>query len=147
MRRFRFTLESVLTVRKKTLEDARIALANITNVFNKQNEILREMEIALENIRNDSEKQLLAQTFNPYIVSNYNAFSNKIVQDITTQKLIIEKTKLDLLRQQAITKQAYIQVKSLEKLKEKQKAQYDKEVQLEEFKLIDDLVNSKRTIA
>ena len=61
--------------------------------------------------------------------------------------LIIEKTKLDLLRQQAITKQAYIQVKSLEKLKEKQKAQYDKEVQLEEFKLIDDLVNSKRTIA
>jgi len=147
LRRFRFTLESVLTIRKKALEDARIALANITNIFNQQNEILHEMELALENIRNDSERYLLADTFNPYVVSNYSSFSNKIVQDMTTQKLIIEKTKLDLLKQQAITKQAYIQVKSLEKLKEKQKAQYDKEVQLEEFKLIDDIVNSRRTIA
>lgn len=147
MRRFKFTLESVLTIRKKALEDARIALANITNAFNKQNEILNEMQNALQNVRNDSEKYLLSQTFNPYVVSNYSSFSNKIVQDITAQKLIIEKTKLDLLRQQAITKQAYIQVKSLEKLKEKQKAQYDKEVLQEEFKLIDDIVNSRRTIA
>ena len=147
MRRFRFTLESVLTIRQKALEDARIALAQITNVFNKQNEILAQMEEALLNIRNESEKHLFTETFNPSIISNYNAFSNKIVQDITTQKLIIEKTKLDLLKQQAITKEAYIQVKSLEKLKEKQKIQYDKEVQMEEFKLIDDIVNSRRIIA
>ena len=147
MRRFRFTLESVLTIRQKALEDARIALAQITNVFNKQNEILAQMEEALLNIRNESEKHLFTETFNPSIISNYNAFSNKIVQDITTQKLIIEKTKLDLLKQQAITKEAYIQVKSLEKLKEKQKAQYDKEVQMEELKLIDDIVNSRRIIA
>ena len=147
MRRFRFTLESVLTIRKKALEDARIVLANITNVFNKQKEVLAQMEEALLNVRNESEKYLFAETFNPSIISNYNSFSNKIVQDITTQKLIIEKTKLDLLKQQAITKEAYIQVKSLEKLKEKQKIQYDKEVQMEEFKLIDDIVNSRRIIA
>lgn len=147
MRRFKFTLESVLTVRKKALEDARIALANITNVFNQQNEILKQMQTALENIRNDSEKHIFSETFNPFILSNYSSFSNKIVQDITAQKLIIEKTKLDLLKQQALTKQAYIQVKSLEKLKEKQKMQYDKEVLQEEFKLIDDIVNSKRIIA
>ena len=147
MRRFKFTLESVLTVRKKALEDARIKLANTTNIFNKQNEILKEMQIALENIRNDSEKYLFSETFSPCLVSNYNSFASKIVQDITTQKLIIEKTKVDLLKQQQETKQAYIQVKSLEKLKEKQKALYDKEVLQEEFKLIDDVVNSRRTIA
>lgn len=147
MRRFKFTLESVLTIRKKALEDARIALANITNIFNKQNDILKEMQMTLENIRNESEQFLFAQTFNPTIVSNYSSFSNKIVQDITAQKLIIEKTKIDMLRQQAITKDAYIKVKSLEKLKEKQKEQYDKEVLQEEFKLIDDIVNSKRSIA
>lgn len=147
MRRFKFTLESVLTIRKKALEDARIALANITNIFNKQNDVLKEMQIALENIRNESEQFLFAQTFNPTIVSNYSSFSNKIVQDITAQKLIIEKTKIDMLKQQAITKDAYIKVKSLEKLKEKQKEEYDKEVLREEFKLIDDIVNSKRIIA
>ncbi|MBR5303284.1 MAG: flagellar export protein FliJ [Candidatus Gastranaerophilales bacterium] len=147
MRRFKFTLESVLTVRKKVLEDARVKLANITNIFNKQNEILNEMHLALENIRNESEKCLLEDTFSPCLISNYSSFANKIMQDITTQKLIIEKTKIDLLKQQQITKQAYIQVKSLEKLKEKQKAQYDKDVLQEEFKLIDDIVNSRRIIA
>ena len=147
MRRFKFTLESVLTVRKKALEDARIKLAMITNVFNKQNEILNEMKLALENIRNDSEKLLFGEVFSPSLISNYNSFANKITQDITTQKLIIEKTKVDLLKQQEATKQAYIQVKSLEKLKEKQNAQYDKEVLQEEFKLIDDIVNSRRIIA
>ena len=147
MRRFKFTLESVLTIRKKTLEDARIRLANITNIFNKQNEILKEMELALENIRNESEKSLFGETFSPYMVSNYTSFANKIAQDITTQKLIIEKTKVDLLKHQQITKEAYINVKSLEKLKEKQKAQHDKELLQEEFKLVDDIINSRRIIA
>ncbi|MBE7707075.1 MAG: flagellar export protein FliJ [Cyanobacteria bacterium SIG27] len=147
MRRFKFTLESVLTIRKKTLEDARIKLASITNIFNKQNEVLKEMELALENIRNDSEKYLFSETFNPFVISNYSSFSNKIIQDIATQKMIIEKTKFDLKMQQEKTKDAYIKVKSLEKLKEKQKEQYDKEVLQEEFKMMDDIVNSRRTIA
>ena len=147
MRRFKFTLESVLTIRQKALEDARIKLASITNIFNKQNEILKEMELALENIRNDSEKYLFSETFNPFVISNYSSFSNKIIQDIATQKMIIEKTKFDLKIQQEKTKEAYIKVKSLEKLKEKQKEQYNKEVLQEEFKMIDDIVNSRRTIA
>ncbi|MBQ8636286.1 flagellar export protein FliJ [bacterium] len=147
MRRFKFTLESVLTIRKKALEDARIQLASIMSILNKQNEILQEMQNTLENTKKNSEQYLFAETFNPYIVSNYSSFSNKIVQDIKTQKLIIEKTKNDMLKQQEITKEAYIKVKSLEKLKEKQKEQYNKELLLEEFKLIDDIVNSKRTIA
>ncbi len=147
MRRFKFTLESVLTIRKKALEDARIKLASITNIFNKQNEVLKEMELALESIRNDSEKYLFSETFNPFVISNYSSFSNKIIQDIATQKMIIEKTKFDLKMQQEKTKDAYIKVKSLEKLKEKQKEQYDKEVLQEEFKMMDDIVNSRRTIA
>ena len=61
MRRFKFTLESVLTVRTKALEDARIQLAAITNVFNKQQEILQEMIMALENIKKESEQYLLSE--------------------------------------------------------------------------------------
>ena len=147
MRRFKFTLESVLTIRKKALEDARIQLAMIINILNKQNDVLKEMQLTLENVRNESQEYFFSQAFNPCIVSNYSSFSNKLVQDIKTQKLIIEKTKIDMLKQQEITKEAYIKVKSLEKLKEKQKEQYDKEVLAQEFKMIGDIVNSKRTIA
>ena len=143
MRRFIFSLESVLTIRKKALEDARVQLAGIINVLNKQNEVLAQMLDALDNLRQESEKYLGAVEFNPGIIANYSAFSNKIVQDIKTQEEIIKKTKIALQKQQELTKDAYIKVKSLENLKEKQKEQYDKEVQQEEFKLIDDIVNSR----
>ena len=108
-------------IRNKALEDERIKLSAIVNVFNKQNEILQEMFLALENLRKEQEQYLFSENFNPCLVSNYTSFSNKINQEILTQKQIIERTKLDLLKQQAITKDAYIKVKSLEKLKEKQK--------------------------
>ena len=68
-------------------------------------------------------------------------------QDIQKLKNDIEKTKVIFSKQQQIVKQAYIKVKSLEKLKEKRKEEYNKEVLQEEFKLIDDIVNSRRTIA
>ena len=144
MRRFKFTLESVLTLRQKALEDARIQLAKILNVLNMQEDILRQMQEQYIQISNEREKCLSGSEFNPDEISNYNAFLNKLSQDIKTQELIIQKTKEDLAIQQEITKEAYIKVKSLEKLKEKQKEEYNKLAQLEEFKLIDDIVNSKR---
>ena len=147
MRRFKFTLESVLTVREKALENARIQLASITNIYNKQLDVLKEMQIALENISQEAQNYMFDGNFNPSLIANYTAFSNKIVFDIKTQEQIIEKTKIDLIKQQKITQEAYVKVKSLEKLKEKQLEQYNKELQQEEFKLIDDIVNSKRSIA
>ena len=51
------------------------------------------------------------------------------------------------LNQQQKEKQAYIKVKSLENLKEKQKEQYEKELLKEEYKMVDDIVNSRRTTA
>ena len=46
-----------------------------------------------------------------------------------------------------VVKNAYIKVKSLENLHDKQKEQYLKEFQKEEIKEIDDIVNSRRNIA
>ena len=147
MRRFRFSLESVLTVRKKTLEDERIKLASIMNIYNRQLDVLNEMNFRLEELKNESQKHLENFEFDPQIIANYNSYSHKLIQDIKTQSLIIEKTKVDLERQQQVAKDAYIKVKSLENLKEKQKEQYNQELLQEEFKLMDDIVNSRRTIA
>ena len=145
MRRFKFSLESVLTVRQKALNDAQIQLAAITNVYNKQVDVLNEMMFELKRIEEESEKYLSEANFNPTLIANFNAFSYRLASDIKTQEQIIEKTKIDLVKQQEITKEAYIKVKSLENLKEKQKENYNKELLLEEFKEIDDLVNSRRS--
>ncbi len=99
----------------------------------------------LENIEKEALNYMVQDGTNPYLISNYSSFSNKLSSDIKTQELIIEKTEEDLKIQQEITKQAYIKVKSLENLKEKQKEDYNKELLLEEFKEIDDMVNSRQS--
>lgn len=147
MKRFKFSLESVLTVRQKALEDERIRLASIMNIYNKQQDVLDEMNFKLNQLRMESEKYLEYGEFNPNLIASYNAFAHKLIQDIKTQEKIMEKTKLELEHQQEIAKEAYIQVKSLENLKEKQKQQYNQELLQEEFKMVDDIVNSRRTIA
>ena len=134
-----------MTIRQKALNDAQIQLASITNVYNTQVDVLNEMMFDLSNIEREASKYLEENNFNPDIVANFSAFSNKLSNDIKTQELIIEKTKEDLLIQQELTKQAYIKVKSLENLKEKQKENYNKELLLEEFKELDDMANSRRS--
>ena len=116
------------------------------NIYNKQLDVLHQMNNALEQTRRESEKYLEGN-FDANIIANYSAFSNKIVQDIKTQEKIIEKTKQELELQQKIAKEAYIKVKSLENLKEKQRENYNKELLQEEIKQIDDIVNSKRITA
>ena len=144
MRRFKFNLESVLTVREKALKDARIQLASVMNIYNRQKEILEEMNFELVRIEMESEKYLQESNFNSEVIANYNAFAYKLVQDIKTQEKIIEDTKKDLEKFQEIARLAYIKVKSLENLKQKQKEEYNNELLQEEFKQIDDIVNSKR---
>ena len=85
--------------------------------------------------------------FNPLIITNYHSFLEQLSQKMLAQEKVIQRTQIELNKQQEITKQAYIQVKTLEKLKEKQKEQYNKEFLQEEFKLIDDIVNSRRITA
>lgn len=146
LRRFKFTLESVLTVRKHTLEDERIKLASVMGILREQNEVLNNMNFEYQTLQMRSEKDL-ALNFNPLIMSNYSSFSGKLLGDIKVQKQIIERTRLDLKNRQQSVKQAYVEVETLEKLKQKQKELYLKELQQEEIKELDDIVNSKRKLA
>ena len=147
MKRFKFTLESVLTLRQKALEDARINLAKIVKIFNTQKEVLEGMENELQRNIEESEKiinEIGENSLNIQMTLNYRTYCQKLSNDIQTQKLIIEQTEKQVQHQQEIAKEAYIKVKTLEKLKENQKEKYKKLLEQEEFKTIDDIVNSRR---
>lgn len=146
LRRFNFTLSSVLMVRNKALEDERIKLASILKVYNNKKEALNDLYSEVETIKTEINKNLENDCFNPQIISNYNSYLYKLSQDIEALKEVLLKIEQDIKNQQNVLKEAYIKVKSLEKLKEKQKEQYIKEQQYEEIKELDDIVNS-RTIA
>ncbi len=132
---------------QKALEDERIKLASILKAFNQQKEILSNMQETSFKMQQEIDDYLNQESFQPEMIENYFAFLRRINSDIETQKRIIERTQLDILKQQLSAKQAYIKVKSLENLKEKEKEKYNKELEQEEFKLMDDIVNSKRIIA
>ncbi|MBQ8475450.1 flagellar FliJ family protein [bacterium] len=134
-------------VREKALSDERTALASLLNVYNKQTDILNEMLYVLDAFKKESERYLEGENFNPMVVSNYAMYGAKLQNDIKVQKDLIQKTEIALKHQQEVVKQAYIKVKSLENLKDRQKEQYLKELQSEEIKQIDDIVNSRRNIA
>lgn len=147
MKRFKFNLESVLMVRKKTLTDEQTKLASILNLYNKQVDILNKMMQQISVLESENENLLQGENYNPVIISNYSMYSKKMLNDIKLQKEIIKTTKKDIENQQQNVKIAYIKVKSLENLEEKQKERYFKELQREEIKEIDDIVNSRRSIA
>ena len=114
------------------------------NIYNRQKNVLEEMTFELLQIQNECERYLAEGEFHPEIISNYNSFSYKLTQDIKTQENIIKETEKDLLQAQEAARLAYIKVKSLENLKQKQKENYDREFLSEEIKEIDDIVNSRR---
>jgi len=136
-----------LVIREKALKDARIQLASVMNIYNKQKDVLDEMNFELMRLEQESERYLNTGDFSPEIISNYASFSYKLTHDIKTQEAIIKETERDLQKCQEIAREAYIKVKTLENLKEKQKEQYNKEFLQEEFKQIDDIVNSRKKLA
>lgn len=143
MRRFSFTLESVLTVKQKKLEDERIKLSKIMNELRAQKELLEKTIFEFEQNKRQADDYILKNNFHIEIITNFKLYGEKLAQKIKNQKEIIKKKELELKIQQKATNQAYIDVKTLEKLKEKQKEKYDKELLQEEFKMIDDIVSSR----
>lgn len=143
MRRFSFTLESVLTVKQKKLEDERIKLSKIMNELRAQKELLEKTIFEFEQNKKQADNYVLKNNFHIEIITNFRLYGEKLAQKIKNQKEIIKKKELELKIQQKATNQAYIDVKTLEKLKEKQKEKYDKELLQEEFKMIDDIVSSR----
>lgn len=130
-------------LKEKALEDERLKLAQIIETLNKLKEALKDLENKLLSLREDS-KKYLGETFNPIIIANYSSYISKIENDILIQTNKIKSVEIDFLNQKDNVKKAYIEVKTLDKLKEKQLERYKKEVLDEEIKFIDDIVCAKR---
>lgn len=116
------------------------------NIYNKQKEALKRIVENFQNIQKQADEYVNQSNFNIEMITSFRAYSNKLSQDIKAQKEMIENTFKELTHQQLIAKNAYIEVKTLEKLKEKQKEKYDREFLLEETKTLDDIVSTRRKV-
>ena len=135
----------MLLLREHTLEDERIKLSKIVQSYNKEKEELENLILKLERLKNDSEKYFQQVGFCTSLINNYGNYLSKIDSEVITQQNIIKNIEIELNKQQENTKKAYIELKTIENLKQKQKEDYDKQVLYEEIKTLDDITNSKRT--
>ena len=135
----------MLLLREHTLEDERIKLSKIVQSYNKEKEELENLISKLERLKNDSEKYFQQVGFCTSLISNYGNYLSKIDSEVITQQNIIKNIEIELNKQQESTKKAYIELKTIENLKQKQREDYDKQVLYEEIKTLDDITNSKRT--
>ena len=113
------------------------------NELRTQKELLKKTIFEFEQNKKQADDYVLKNDFHIEIITNFRLYGEKLARKIKNQKEIIKKKELELKIQQKATNQAYIDVKTLEKLKEKQKEKYDKELLQEEFKMIDDIVSSR----
>ena len=138
MKKFKFSLEKVLSLREFEEKQAQIELGKAQSVVNDLNEQLKF--IASERVKsNESRSKSSDLTFLMSIENYINGLDYKkelLIQELAKAQIILEEKR-------AIVIEAIKKRKSLEKLKEKQFESYKKEYNKEEEKILDEISSTK----
>ena len=132
-------------LRSHTLEDERIKLSKIVQLYNEQKGKLDILKEKLEHLEQNSAEYFQQVGFSSSLIENYRKYILKTDSELKTQKNVIQRIEVELTKQQQNTQKAYIELKTIENLKQKQKEEYDKLLLQEEIKTLDDITNSKRS--
>ena len=134
MKKFKFSLEKVLSLREFEEKQAQIELGKAQSVVNDLNEQLKF--IASERLKsNESRSKSSDLTFLMSIENYINGLDykkEKLIEELAQAQIILEEKR-------AIVVEAIKKRKSLEKLKEKQFESYKKEYNKEEEKILDEI--------
>lgn len=144
MKKFNFRLQVVLDIKEKLLEEKLLELAKIQrslqDAIHKQKELEQyqlEINNALVNVFQSGNDLDLME------VQRYKDFINKLIVDISNQKVVIQNVNrvLDIKRKEV--NEIIKEKKVLEKLKENQQKKYYQEMEVYDRKELDD-ISSRR---
>jgi len=136
MKRFKFNLEKVLQLRQFKEEECKLALGQAISALNKIENDIKETALKRYNAN--------AQRFNDTM--EMLSWENYIVRlDLETEQLTEKAAQAQIVVEQkrAIYMEALRDLKAIEKLKEKQKQEYRKEVLYDEMNQVDELTTSR----
>ncbi len=138
MKKFKFSLEKVLSLRKSEEKQAQIELGKAQSVVNDLNAQLKY--IASERIKSNESRSNSSDLSFLMSIENYieglDYKKEILLEELAKAQIILEEKRTIVI--EAIKKR-----KSLEKLKEKQFEAYKKEYNREEEKILDEINNSK----
>ncbi len=142
MKGFKFRLDSLLNVKEKLEQQAKIAYGEEVSKLNNEKKKLDDLYINKEE-NTQKQRESFTGVIDIFSFEQYRNYATKLDEMILNQ---IQAIKVQEIKtEEAREKLAEIvkERKALEKLKEKELEQYKKDVQLAEDKLVDELVTYK----
>ncbi len=142
MKGFKFRLESLLNIKDKLEQQAKIAYGEEVSKLNNEKKKLDDLYVSKEE-NTQKQRESFTGTIDIFSFNQYRNYATKLDEMILNQ---IQAIKVQEIKtEEAREKLAEIvkERKAFEKLKEKELEEYKKEVQLAEDKLVDELVTYK----
>lgn len=143
MKKYSFRLQPVLDIRKKTLEDKRLEMAQVIQLLNEQQDGLGKLLAKQDAYKEELESLSLEDDLNVFSLANFKNYMVNLQTQIKQQEANIENTKKALSVKQDAVNEALKDVKVLEKLKEKQSQKFYRDIEMKEANEIDDISTAR----
>lgn len=140
MKKFVFKLEKILNYRRQIVKEKKMAVLEANRVVREKEELLeraRNEKLELLKMRNEEARAKL----NVRLLQNFSSFFSVLDRKIDYYKSEIDRANEELEKCKIEYIKAVQEERVLEKIKEKDKLNYDYELKKEEEKLIDSIVS------
>lgn len=144
MKQFSFSLESVLNYKDQILDAHLTEHGTILAELRRQEEYLRQLQREYDDFVKDFQKEKETGITIQKILT-YDSYAHRLSQNIEKEKDVLKiiRRREEVKRQQVV--EAKKESATIEKLKEKKRRQYDKEVAKSEELLIEEFVSSRNS--
>ncbi len=144
MKKFTFRLQVVLDIKEKLLEEKLLELAKVQRGL--QEAVQKQKELEGYQLEINNALLRVFQSGNDLDlneVQRYKDFINKLIVDISNQKVVIQNVQKLLELKRKEVNEILKEKKVLEKLKENQKKKYYQELEHNTRKELDDITSSR----
>ncbi len=142
MKGFKFRLESILNIKDKLEQQAKIAYGVEVSNLNNEKKKLEDLYVSKEE-NTQKQRENFTGTIDIFSFNQYRNYGTKLDEMIVNQIQAVKAQEIKVEEAREILAEIVKERKALEKLKEKELEQFKKDVQLSEDKLVDELVTYK----
>lgn len=142
MKKFKFSLESVLKLKLSIEENEKLKLSELRA---KENELLNARKAITEQQEENAvqHRETLARGTTPFEMQRLSNYATELKRRLDEVDFNIKKQRVLIEKQTEVVKQAMSEVKTLQKLKEKQLEEYNKKAAKETEQSIEEFVSNK----
>lgn len=142
-KKFKFKLENILKLKQKKEDEEKEKLAQLFRKLEEEEEKLRKLQKEKADAVAYIKKKKSLGSLDIDELKMYQLHLEALEEKIENQKFYVEQAKKEVEKQRQVLIEATQERKTYDKLKEKQKTEFDKAAELEERKFIDEIATMR----